>query len=1057
MTCNSLLKNNIFASSSRIREHEAAERRPINLGLTDICDWLVSPHSTPGASDCLEFPALLPGQEIAWCLKKRAEQRVADEASALFALGPHVAYGSAFDAAFALANETRPPPPIEDDGELRISMHIRHFDDTHTGRESVPIFLAELRKTVAAAGSKRCAVLLATDRRLTLQLMANAVGQVGCRMVQSARGAPVTDLWAEHGQDAGSVVLDDVFLLANGHVLIGTWGSTLTICIQQLMAARSVSRLPKPGALNNVKPTVTYCDLSRSQCLRPLPLVTTESNHWWVSFTSSAGAMQISTSKEMRDVAIGSAVDHTDADEWSPYPELVRGEYPPSDKAVKSLRELRLPAATKPRPNAWLAAIISRNASSERYRRAASAVASCGFEPMHIPAAAPTEYEELEGMMEDLFGVPGRRAARMSPHELGLVISHKRALKAIAYGPHVWGAVFEDDAYLHQAVSPAHAAHLLDRTFATAVDETPIVYLGACSPQCVSSQTIRAAELDVELLVRGRCRGYCTHAYALSRSHAASFFDEVFECRNASERCGEECETRPCYMDWALRRHFSRRGHAAWLLGGGFRSRERPEHRGLFVRNTSLPAGGGSAGTTVGKRYRWGSRSHTEAVKARWRCRALLDGGGVNRRPSGGKTAGRPLRKVFVTTRWRGRVGNLLFGTAGLIGVASRLNTTAPTEAFGIDLPSGGEVPAANLFERFPLLAKHVRRHDTSGKAGQIEGWFSKQYRILYANHPDHRAVRQCLPCRWTMNERSGFDEAGLKQVEEWVNNPPDGCVIGLVDVVGSLQSFKYFERISESVIHPALASMASSTEANEYLAKAKVKSGTRVIGVDVRLDEPLAKWLYAPVSWKYYRVAMRQLARRLDSGRTRVPIAFIVVAADEAEARKQLSSTVSKSRAVFFTADDPHTELAVLRACDGLVIGASSLGWWAAYLSKLPSESIIAPRLRPSSSLPERYFSRRGFGLGDYYPERWRLLDSSGNGTTQSMLDQEQISTALLQRKLLAKRTGGFQLERWSSRLWDNKVLQEAFAKARQARAKAMAKAKGRGGAIRSTKGHGK
>ena len=71
--------------------------------------------------------------------------------------------------------------------------------------------------------------------------------------------------------------------------------------------------------------------------------------------------------------------------------------------------------------------------------------------------------------------------------------------------------------------------------------------------------------------------------------------------------------------------------------------------------------------------------------------------------------------------------------------------------------------------------------------------------------------------------------------------------------------------------------------------------------------------------------------------------------------------------------------------------------------------------------------------------------------------IDQEQISTALLQRKLLAKRTGGFQLERWSSRLWDNKVLQEAFAKARQARAKAMAKAKGRGGAIRSTKGHGK
>ena len=99
---------------------------------------------------------------------------------------------------------------------------------------------------VAAAAASKCALLVASDRRLTLQLMEAMAQRVGCRMLVAARGPPVTDFSAEHGEDVGEVVLRDVFLLAQGQVLVGTWGSTLTIIVQQLIAARSTGHPHAP-------------------------------------------------------------------------------------------------------------------------------------------------------------------------------------------------------------------------------------------------------------------------------------------------------------------------------------------------------------------------------------------------------------------------------------------------------------------------------------------------------------------------------------------------------------------------------------------------------------------------------------------------------------------------------------------------------------------------------------------------------------------------------------------------------------------------------------------
>ena len=100
--------------------------------------------------------------------------------------------------------------------------------------------------------------------------------------------------------------------------------------------------------------------------------------------------------------------------------------------------------------------------------------------------------------------------------------------------------------------------------------------------------------------------------------------------------------------------------------------------------------------------------------------------------------------------------------------------------------------------------------------------------------------------------------------------------------------------------------------------------------------------------------------------------------AKDLALAKEQLSNVAD--HVSFSTAADPHVDLAVLRGCDGLVIGPSTLGWWAAYLARLPAGRVIAPLHVYNPSLPRSHRLVRGFRTPDYYPPEWLLLSNNGN-----------------------------------------------------------------------------
>ena len=203
-----------------------------------------------------------------------------DDASQLFGLGPHVAYGTLFTSTFAFSSEleeaVRPRPD-----ELRIGVHARHFDDKYNGSENIGALeqavAFEVRRLRSGKRAPKCAILLASDRRLLLQLFEPVAARLKCRLLVSARSQPTRDYMAEHGEDTGAVAIRDLQMLSTSHVLVGSWYSSFTLLALELVAAHYSG--------GQWLPTVQFCSVG-AKCTRPLPLITERTPTWYVSSES---------------------------------------------------------------------------------------------------------------------------------------------------------------------------------------------------------------------------------------------------------------------------------------------------------------------------------------------------------------------------------------------------------------------------------------------------------------------------------------------------------------------------------------------------------------------------------------------------------------------------------------------------------------------------------------------------------------------------------------------------------------------------------------------------
>ena len=345
-------------------------------------------------------------------------------------------------------------------------------------------------------------------------------------------------------------------------------------------------------------------------------------------------------------------------------------------------------------------------------------------------------------------------------------------------------------------------------------------------------------------------------------------------------------------------------------------------------------------------------------------------------------TAPPQLRTVFLTVRFTGRVGNLLFGWAALVGLAARLSALLPTRPVATKLSSDKAVPAKQLFDQFPLASV------TPLDERWMEAWSAELMRGTACKLTLSEARSNALDCELT------------RRLETWVGAPPPNCTIGLVTLAGFFQSFRYFEAVAEASLHPVLALAAPDTQRASDGVLASVRSALpasgvpwRLVGVQVRVGDKTTghyATLFEQIGWEYYREGMRRLTNAF-GGASSAQVAFIITAggsmgsnAKDVETVKQRFAPLVGQEHVFFTnATDPYVDLAVLRACDGLVIGSSSLGWWAAYLARLPPGRVVAPKRIFNRNLRASHKLVRGFVEEDYYPRGWILLDHAGNAST--------------------------------------------------------------------------
>ena len=218
----------------------------------------------------------------------------------LFSLGASFAFGALFHEAFEITPASLAGVDLGDaDGaSLRVSVHMRHQSKALNGSD-VGSFVAALEGVLDASAVEGrrppCSVLFASDRRAARRMFDAAARRLGCAFRTGADGmggrvASGRSSNPEHGDDANGGALRDVMLLAQGDVMIGTFLSSFTLLVQELIAARAAADARTALA----HPSVIYCgtgavsigeERSRrspnSRCSPPQPLLPTRTTQGW--------------------------------------------------------------------------------------------------------------------------------------------------------------------------------------------------------------------------------------------------------------------------------------------------------------------------------------------------------------------------------------------------------------------------------------------------------------------------------------------------------------------------------------------------------------------------------------------------------------------------------------------------------------------------------------------------------------------------------------------------------------------------------------------------------
>ena len=130
-------------------------------------------------------------------------------------------------------------------------------------------------------------------------------------------------------------------------------------------------------------------------------------------------------------------------------------------------------------------------------------------------------------------------------------------------------------------------------------------------------------------------------------------------------------------------------------------------------------------------------------------------------------------------------------------------------------------------------------------------------------------------------------------------------------------------------------------------------------ICISVKVEHNVGSSLYAVCGKEYWEEAIAYIIEK-------VPNPVFFVCSDNVEYVKEHLIDCSKYKVLFQDKNEPvYKSLAAMSRCKHFIIGNTSFGWWAQYMSENPNKIMIAPNQWMLVDMPI-----------DLYDEKWTLID---------------------------------------------------------------------------------
>lgn len=169
----------------------------------------------------------------------------------------------------------------------------------------------------------------------------------------------------------------------------------------------------------------------------------------------------------------------------------------------------------------------------------------------------------------------------------------------------------------------------------------------------------------------------------------------------------------------------------------------------------------------------------------------------------------------------------------------------------------------------------------------------------------------------------------------------------------GYFQSEQYFPLVKDE-----LKQVFSQKDSLDY-PNLDILDSTNSVCISVKVEHNVGSSLYAVCGKEYWQEAITYITENVEN-----PVFF--VCSDNVEYVKQNLIDCKKYKVVFQDSTQPvHKSLAAMSHCKHFIIGNTTFGWWAQYMSTYKNKIMIAPNQWMLVDMPI-----------DIYQDNWTLID---------------------------------------------------------------------------------